>query len=193
MSSSSAAATSVPRSACAWPTSATTCWPCAATPTWSRHRSSVARWTCPREAPDLSDATSRAGGRRAHRPAADRGVLPGDLRRRDGAGARCSRRRPRASGAGLLDRRPRQRRSAGVQDEDSPAAPSDGPGRMLVAAEEAFHERIPHGTRAPALRPLRRQQHPHARHRSARAGSTTRTAGPTGSTATTPRPRSSTC
>ncbi len=34
----------------------------------------------------------------------------------------------------------------GVQDEDSPAAPSDGPGRMLVAAEEAFHERIPHGS-----------------------------------------------
>ncbi len=34
----------------------------------------------------------------------------------------------------------------GVQDETSPPAPSDGPGRMLVAAEEAFHERIPHGT-----------------------------------------------
>jgi nucleoside-diphosphate-sugar epimerase len=34
----------------------------------------------------------------------------------------------------------------GVQDETSPASPKDGPGRMLVAAEEAFHERIPHGS-----------------------------------------------
>ena len=33
-----------------------------------------------------------------------------------------------------------------LDDETTPAAPSDGPGRMLVAAEEAFHERIPHGT-----------------------------------------------
>jgi nucleoside-diphosphate-sugar epimerase len=34
----------------------------------------------------------------------------------------------------------------GLQDETTPADPSDGPGRMLVAAEEAFHERLPHGT-----------------------------------------------
>ncbi|QSF57342.1 hypothetical protein [Nocardioides sp. zg-1228] len=33
-----------------------------------------------------------------------------------------------------------------VEDETAPPAPADGPGRMLVAAEEAFHERIPHGT-----------------------------------------------
>jgi nucleoside-diphosphate-sugar epimerase len=34
----------------------------------------------------------------------------------------------------------------GLQDETTPVAPSDGPGRMLVAAEEAFHERLPRGT-----------------------------------------------
>jgi nucleoside-diphosphate-sugar epimerase len=33
-----------------------------------------------------------------------------------------------------------------LEDETTPAAPSDGPGRMLVAAEEAFHQRVPHGT-----------------------------------------------
>jgi nucleoside-diphosphate-sugar epimerase len=33
-----------------------------------------------------------------------------------------------------------------LEDETTPAAPSDGPGQMLVAAEEAFHERVPHGT-----------------------------------------------
>ena len=33
-----------------------------------------------------------------------------------------------------------------LEDETTPADPADGPGRMLVAAEEAFHERIPHGT-----------------------------------------------
>ena len=33
-----------------------------------------------------------------------------------------------------------------LADETTPVAPADGPGRMLVAAEEAFHERIPHGT-----------------------------------------------
>jgi nucleoside-diphosphate-sugar epimerase len=33
-----------------------------------------------------------------------------------------------------------------LQDETTPVAPSDGPGRQLVAAEEAFHERLPHGT-----------------------------------------------
>ncbi|MCP3420794.1 NAD-dependent epimerase/dehydratase family protein [Nocardioides pinisoli] len=33
-----------------------------------------------------------------------------------------------------------------LADETTPPAPSDGPGRMLVAAEEAFHERVPHGT-----------------------------------------------
>ncbi|MDR7251949.1 nucleoside-diphosphate-sugar epimerase [Nocardioides sp. BE266] len=33
-----------------------------------------------------------------------------------------------------------------LQDETSPVAPSDGPGRQLVAAEEAFHERLPRGT-----------------------------------------------
>lgn len=32
------------------------------------------------------------------------------------------------------------------QDETTPVAPSDGPGRVLVAAEEAFHDRVPHGT-----------------------------------------------
>lgn len=33
-----------------------------------------------------------------------------------------------------------------LEDETTPADPADGPGRMLLAAEEAFHERIPHGT-----------------------------------------------
>ncbi len=33
-----------------------------------------------------------------------------------------------------------------LDDETTPTGPSDGPGRMLVAAEEAFHERVPHGT-----------------------------------------------
>ncbi len=33
-----------------------------------------------------------------------------------------------------------------LEDEATPAAPSDGPGRQLVAAEAAFHDRIPHGT-----------------------------------------------
>ena len=33
-----------------------------------------------------------------------------------------------------------------LEDETTPAAPADGPGRMLVAAEEAFHERVPHGS-----------------------------------------------
>jgi nucleoside-diphosphate-sugar epimerase len=33
-----------------------------------------------------------------------------------------------------------------LSDETTPVAPSDGPGRQLVAAEEAFHERVPHGT-----------------------------------------------
>ena len=33
-----------------------------------------------------------------------------------------------------------------LEDETTPAAPSDGPGRMLLAAEEAFHARVPHGT-----------------------------------------------
>jgi len=33
-----------------------------------------------------------------------------------------------------------------LEDETAPAAPSDGPGRMLVAAEEAFHARMPHGS-----------------------------------------------
>ena len=33
-----------------------------------------------------------------------------------------------------------------LEDETSPAVPADGPGRMLLAAEEAFHERLPHGS-----------------------------------------------
>lgn len=33
-----------------------------------------------------------------------------------------------------------------LEDETAPPSPSDGPGRMLVAAEEAFHQRVPHGT-----------------------------------------------
>jgi nucleoside-diphosphate-sugar epimerase len=33
-----------------------------------------------------------------------------------------------------------------LEDETTPPAPVDGPGRMLVAAEEAFRERLPHGT-----------------------------------------------
>ena len=33
-----------------------------------------------------------------------------------------------------------------LEDETTPAAPADGPGRMLLAAEDAFHERVPHGT-----------------------------------------------
>lgn len=33
-----------------------------------------------------------------------------------------------------------------VEDETAPVAPGDRPGRMLVAAEEAFHARVPHGS-----------------------------------------------
>lgn len=33
-----------------------------------------------------------------------------------------------------------------VDDEATPPRPADGPGRMLVAAEELFHERLPGGT-----------------------------------------------
>ena len=33
-----------------------------------------------------------------------------------------------------------------LDDETTAAAPSDGPCRMLLAAEEAFHDRVPHGT-----------------------------------------------
>lgn len=33
-----------------------------------------------------------------------------------------------------------------LEDETANPDPADGPGRMLVAAEEAFHERVPHGT-----------------------------------------------
>jgi nucleoside-diphosphate-sugar epimerase len=33
-----------------------------------------------------------------------------------------------------------------VVDEDTPAHPSDGPARMLLAAEQLFSSRIPHGT-----------------------------------------------
>ncbi|MCY4728524.1 hypothetical protein NYO98_19740 [Nocardioides sp. STR2] len=33
-----------------------------------------------------------------------------------------------------------------LEDESTPPDPADGPGRMLVAAEEAFHERVPHGS-----------------------------------------------
>ena len=33
-----------------------------------------------------------------------------------------------------------------LEDETAAAEPADGPGRMLVAAEEAFHARLPHGT-----------------------------------------------
>ncbi|KRE97173.1 hypothetical protein ASG76_00075 [Nocardioides sp. Soil774] len=33
-----------------------------------------------------------------------------------------------------------------LEDESVPAAPADGPGRMLLLAEEAFRDRVPHGT-----------------------------------------------
>lgn len=33
-----------------------------------------------------------------------------------------------------------------LDDETAAPAPADGPGRMLLAAEELFHERLPHGT-----------------------------------------------
>lgn len=33
-----------------------------------------------------------------------------------------------------------------LDDETTPAQPTDGPGRMLLAAEELFLERLPHGT-----------------------------------------------
>lgn len=33
-----------------------------------------------------------------------------------------------------------------LEDETAPTAPADGPGRMLLKAEEAFHERLPHGS-----------------------------------------------
>ena len=33
-----------------------------------------------------------------------------------------------------------------LQDESTPPSPADGPGRMLVAAEELFAERLPDGT-----------------------------------------------
>ena len=33
-----------------------------------------------------------------------------------------------------------------LDDETAAPEPADGPGRMLLAAEEAFHDRVPHGT-----------------------------------------------
>lgn len=33
-----------------------------------------------------------------------------------------------------------------LDDETTPPRPADGPGRMLLAAEELFHARLPHGT-----------------------------------------------
>lgn len=33
-----------------------------------------------------------------------------------------------------------------IDDETAPPRPSDGPGRMLLAAEELFRDRLPHGT-----------------------------------------------
>lgn len=33
-----------------------------------------------------------------------------------------------------------------LEDETAVADPADGPGRMLLTAEEAFHRRVPHGT-----------------------------------------------
>lgn len=33
-----------------------------------------------------------------------------------------------------------------LEDETAQPAPQDGPGRMLLAAEQLFHERLPHGT-----------------------------------------------
>jgi len=33
-----------------------------------------------------------------------------------------------------------------LEDESAPTDPADGPGRVLVAAEEEFHARVPHGT-----------------------------------------------
>ncbi|PUA79787.1 NAD-dependent epimerase/dehydratase family protein [Nocardioides currus] len=33
-----------------------------------------------------------------------------------------------------------------LEDEDAATSPTDGPGRMLVEAEQVFHERLPHGT-----------------------------------------------
>ena len=33
-----------------------------------------------------------------------------------------------------------------LQDESTPPAPKDGPGRMLLEAERLFHARLPHGT-----------------------------------------------
>ena len=50
-----------------------------------------------------------------------------------------------------------------LDDESTPAAPSDGPGRMLLAAEAAFHERIPHGTVLRLSGPVRRLEHAAAR------------------------------
>lgn len=38
------------------------------------------------------------------------------------------------------------REDPALEDETAPAEPGDGPGRMLLAAEELFHERIGHGT-----------------------------------------------
>jgi nucleoside-diphosphate-sugar epimerase len=37
-------------------------------------------------------------------------------------------------------------RQPALEDETAPAAPADGPGRMLLAAEDAFRARLPHGT-----------------------------------------------
>lgn len=38
------------------------------------------------------------------------------------------------------------RRDPPLDDESMPPAPKDGPGRVLLEAEEVFHERLPHGT-----------------------------------------------
>ena len=79
-----------------------------------------------------------------------------------------------------------------LDDETTPPRPADGPGRMLLEAEELFLERLPAGTccgcRACTAAPA-----PGCSTRSARGGSPTRTAGPTASTARTPPTRSCTC
>ena len=185
------AATSVRRSGSGSPTSGTTCSRCGATPRSCR---SPAR-SLGRPDPGVAGPLRRTPtprGRRADRATAHRGGLPGDVRRRDGAGARRAAGAAGARRAGVVDRGPRRHDLPDVQDETTPVAPSTGrggcssrPRRPSTSGSPTARCCASPGCTAAAARG--------SSTRSARAGSTTRTAGPTGSTARTPPPRSSTC
>ena len=126
-----------------------------------------------REAPDLAGVRPALRRGRADRAAADRGGLPGDVRRRDGAGARRPRGR-RPSGPCWSRRRPCMPSSEQppLEDETTPAAPSDGPGRMLRRRRGGVPRADPARHGAPPLRAVRRLEHAAARPGPRREGST---------------------